>query len=82
LEKLYEAAWQHGIWALLFVALFVWVLKQNEKRENRYIQVIETQAVAVSEVSAVRTCVDEARKDIEESKRLLGRVLDRLPAKE
>lgn len=30
-----------GPWALLFVALFIWVLRENQKRETRLIDVID-----------------------------------------
>jgi hypothetical protein len=30
-----------GPWALLFVGLFIWVLKQNQRREDKLIQVLE-----------------------------------------
>lgn len=30
-----------GPWALLFVALFLWVLRENQKREARLIDVID-----------------------------------------
>lgn len=29
-----------GPWALLFLALFWWTLRENKNRENRYIEVI------------------------------------------
>lgn len=30
-----------GPWALLFLALFWWTLRENKNRENKYIDVIE-----------------------------------------
>jgi hypothetical protein len=30
-----------GPWALLFVGLFIWVLKQNQRREDKLIEVLE-----------------------------------------
>lgn len=30
-----------GPWAILFVGLFIWVLKQNQKREEKLIEVLE-----------------------------------------
>ena len=30
-----------SLWAVLFVVLFVWVLKSNDSREKRYLNVID-----------------------------------------
>lgn len=37
-----EAALDKGLFALLFVALFWWVLRENKAREDRYLQIIQT----------------------------------------
>lgn len=37
---LMESAIQHGLWATLFVGLFLWVMKENSKREDGYKAII------------------------------------------
>lgn len=89
-EKLidYGLAQGFGVFFVLFVVLAVlfWrfiesIMQKNDSREKRYITVIEMQASSLSKVAEVKLCMNEARKDIEETKTMIGRVLDRLPAK-
>ncbi len=77
-----------GIFFFLFVAaaILFWrftcrVMDDNNKREQRYIDTIDTLATSLGEMGEVKTCINEARKDIEETKGLIGKVLDRLPVK-
>ena len=89
-EKLieYGIAQGFGVFFVLFVlvAWLLWkfvekVMEKNDEREKRYIDTIDTLAASFSKVDDIMTCVTEARRDIDETKRLVGRVLDRLPAK-
>lgn len=85
-DTAFKAAWSQGAWAVLFVTLLVWVLKENNKREQRLIGVVETQACALIKVNNVETGIKEMRKDLDEAssrqESMIGRVLDRLPARE
>jgi uncharacterized protein YoxC len=36
------SAAQQGLWALLFVVLLTWVLKENNKREERLLNTLDT----------------------------------------
>lgn len=80
-----------GIFFFLFIALgilfwrlLVKVMAENNKREERYINTIDTLAESLCEVKEVKTTVDEIRRDLSESnerqEKMLGRLLDRLPA--
>ena len=89
-EQLFKIGIAQGlsIFFFLFVAVgaLLWlfvrkVMDDNNSREKRYIDTIDTLAASLSKVEEVKTCVNEARKDIEETKNMIGRVLDRLPAK-
>lgn len=83
-DDLIQAALKNGIWTAMFVMLFIWVLKQNDRREQRLINVVDTQATALKKVDEIKTCVDEMRKDVAESSRrqesMIGRVLDKMSA--
>lgn len=76
-----------GIFFFLFIALGVlfWLLVRsimgtNNKREERYINTIDK----LAEVHDIKGAVEELRKDVnaanERQEKMLGRVLDRLPA--
>lgn len=58
-----------------------WILKTNNEREARYITTIDR----LAQVEGLKNDVAELRKEVrdsnEEQKRMLGRVLDRLPVK-
>lgn len=53
-----------GLFALLFIALLVWVLKTNDKRERRYIGITEKLAASLS-------CVEIIKNDVDDIKTLL-----------
>jgi hypothetical protein len=40
MDLVLEAAKSQGLWALLFVSLFVYVIKENGKREAKYQEII------------------------------------------
>ena len=39
-NQLLDSVATQGPWALLFLALFWWTLRENKNRENKYIEVI------------------------------------------
>jgi protein-S-isoprenylcysteine O-methyltransferase Ste14 len=55
-----------GPWALLFVGLFLWVLRENQKREARLIDVIDRLSDKYDEMAA-------DLREIKDSLRLGGR---------
>lgn len=55
-----------GPWAILFVALFFWVLKENKSRENSLIDVINRLSDKYDEMAA-------DLRDIKDSLRIGGR---------
>lgn len=60
--------------------------KVNDEREKRYIKTIDTLAASFAKVDVkvdgVRSCVDEARKDIGETKQLVVQLLGKLSSKD
>ena len=53
-----------GLFTLLFIALLVWVLKTNDKREQRYIGITEKLAASLS-------CMETIKNDVDDIKTLL-----------
>ena len=67
--SLIEQLAQYGIFAGLFVALFVWTLKSGEKRENELRQTLDKFADVVGEkLTDVCKDVEEIKSDIEDIK--------------
>lgn len=50
-----------GLFAILFVALLAWVLKTNNDREIRYIDITQKLAESLS-------CVENIKKDVDDIK--------------
>lgn len=40
-QEIIKVAATQGLWALLFVALLFWVLRENAKREDNYQQLLQ-----------------------------------------
>lgn len=51
-----------GPWALLFVALFLWVLRENQRRESRLIDVIDRLSQKYDEMSSDLRDIKESLK--------------------
>ena len=60
-EEIFKTAFSNGIWAVLFVALLIYQLKDSAAREEKYQKTIE----ALTEKYAV---VEEIKQDINEIK--------------
>ena len=64
-EEVSKLAVTQGIFAALFVALLVWVLRENNKRENRYINTIDSLAQSVSKIENIKNCIDKQDEKLE-----------------
>lgn len=71
----FEQAVATGIWTVLFVALFFYVLKRNDKREDNYQKVIENNQKTIAshqkiiENLTVKFClVEDIQRDISDIK--------------
>ena len=71
-QALIEAATTQGIWVLLFVSLFLYTIKNNEKlvekqdkREENYQKLLSDMAEKYSVVEDIRNSVDEIQKKVE-----------------
>jgi hypothetical protein len=50
-----------GLFTLLFIGLLVWVLRTNDKREQRYISITEKLANSLSCVETIKNDVDDIK---------------------
>ena len=71
-QVLIEAATTQGIWVLLFVSLFLYTFKNNEKlvekqdkREENYQKLLSDMTEKYSVVEDIRNSVDEIQKKVE-----------------
>ena len=71
-QVLIEAATTQGIWVLLFVSLFLYTIKNNEKlvekqdkREENYQKLLSDMTEKYAGVEDIRNSVDEIQKKVE-----------------
>ena len=71
-QVLIEAATTQGIWVLLFVSLFLYTIKNNEKlvekqdkREENYQKLLSDMTEKYAVVEDIRNSVDEIQKKVE-----------------
>ena len=71
-QALIEAATTQGIWVLLFVSLFMYTIKNNEKlaekqdkREENYQKLLSDMTEKYAVVEDIRNSVDEIPKKVE-----------------
>ena len=72
-QALIEAATTQGIWVLLFVSLFLYTIKNNEKlvekqdkREENYQKLLSDMTEIYAVVEDIRNSVDEIQKKMEQ----------------
>lgn len=71
-EEIFNLALNNGLWAVLFLILLVYVLKDSKSREAKYQETIETLAESLE-------IIHEVREDVQEIKNTLTK---RINAKE
>lgn len=71
-QALIEAATTQGIWVLLFISLFLYTIKNNEKlvekqdqREVNYLKLLSDMTEKYAVVEDIRNSVDEIQKKME-----------------
>ena len=71
-QVLIEAATTQGIWVLLFISLFLYTIKNNEKlvekqdkREENYQKLLSDMTEKYAVVEDIRNSVDEIQKKVE-----------------
>ncbi len=67
-EQIVNLAIQNGLFAVLFLGLLIFQLKDSSKREKKYIQTIESLNRHLDAVENIEKNVEEIKEDIENSK--------------
>jgi len=73
-EELMKLAIDKGIWAVLFVYLLLYVLKENNAREKRLIQANEKLADKLGVVEEVKETVTEVKATMDRVERRLEKI--------
>lgn len=68
-EKVLNLALSNGIWAVLFLMLLVFQLKDSKTRENKYQQTIENLGDALQVVKEVKEDVEEIKQTLNSRRR-------------
>ncbi len=68
MEGILEMAAQTGIWAVLFVVLFFYQIKDSKTREDKYQETIAKLATSLEIVAEIDHKVSEIKKVIDDTK--------------
>lgn len=72
-KTLFELAAANGIWAALFVFLFIYVLYDSRKREKKYQETIEDNQSIIKELSSKFGILEDVQKDVSDIKNEMKR---------
>lgn len=61
-EEILDLAIKNGLWAVLFLGLFVFVLKDSKQRENKYQQTIKDLTNHLGVVNDIKKEVEEVKQ--------------------
>lgn len=61
-NDVFNIALSNGIFAVMFVALLVYVLKDSRKRENKYQNIIDILSVKLNTVEEIKQDVSEIKQ--------------------
>ncbi len=61
-EQIWETAINSGLWAMLFVALFVMQIKDSKAREEKYQNLINTLAEKLEIVEIIKDDIEEIKE--------------------
>lgn len=76
-QTLIEAATTQGIWVLLFVVLFIYTIKNNEKLVERQNVREENYQKLLSEITAKYVVVEDIKECVEEIKKKVDKITEK-----
>lgn len=72
-NEIFKVAVSNGIFALLFVALLVYQLKDSAKRENKYQDTIQRLSKHIGVIEDIKSDVDEIKEMLSFKKRKVNK---------
>ena len=72
METILEMAFNHGIWAALFVGLLFYILRDTAKREKKYQEINEENRQVIKQLAENLRVVKQVQQDIGEIKKKVG----------
>lgn len=76
-QTLIEVATTQGIWVLLFVVLFIYTIKNNEKLVERQNAREENYQKLLSEITAKYVVVEDIKECVEEIKKKVDKMTEK-----
>ena len=67
-EKIFNLAISNGIWAVLFLVLLFFQLKDSKKREEKYQKTIETLGTSLKVVTEIKEDVEDIKIELKKLK--------------
>lgn len=67
-SEIIKLAIQQGVWAILFVFMLLYTLKENKKREEKYQETIKQNQEIILSLSDKFEVVEEIKNDVNEIK--------------
>lgn len=78
-QEVLKLAASQGLWAMLFVVLLFWVLKENARRESKYQELLSELTSKFGVLEDVKEKIDRmAYGTLDEIKTTLGRLAQKL----
>lgn len=68
-EEIFNLALQNGLWAVLFLGLLIFVLKDSKKRESKYQDTIKDLTKNLGIVQIIKNEVEEIKQLINKTKK-------------
>ena len=68
-DEILELAIKNGLWAVLFLGLFIFVIKDSSNREKKYQQTIKDLTSHLGIVKAIKEDVDEIKNMVFKTKK-------------
>lgn len=63
-EQIWETALNSGLWAMLFVGLFITQMKDSKAREEKYQQLVDSLAEKLKIVEVIKTDIELIKDEL------------------
>lgn len=73
-QQIFDMALNHGIWAVLFVALFVYQMKDSKEREQKYQATIKSLTGSLQVVKQIEKTAEQTNKKVVKLVRTVAKI--------